>query len=81
MTEQQVFATIKLAGEEPHPIYARGMSRLSCQFCIMASAQDLTTAAKLSPTLYAKYVDLEKRHNHTLSMSQKGLEEITGIAA
>lgn len=81
MTEEQVFTAIKLAGQEPHPVYAKGMTRLSCQFCIMASAADLTTAAKLSPELYAKYVALEKRHNHTLSMSQRGLEEITGITA
>jgi 3'-phosphoadenosine 5'-phosphosulfate sulfotransferase (PAPS reductase)/FAD synthetase len=81
LTEDQVFAAIKLAGQEPHPIYAKGMSRLSCQFCIMASKADLTTAARLSPELYAEYVALEKRIGHTLSMSQKPLEEITGIKA
>ena len=79
LTEAQVFAAIKVAGQVPHPIYSQGMSRLSCQFCIMASASDLRTAAQLSPNLYARYVELEKRHGHTLSMSQRGLEEITGI--
>lgn len=81
LTEKQVFAAIHLNGQSPHPIYTKGMTRLSCQFCIMASKGDLTTAAKLSPKLYAKYVALEKKHNHTLSMSRKGLEEITGITA
>lgn len=81
LTEQQVFQAIKLARQEPHPIYAQGMTRLSCQFCIMASTADLTTAARLSPALYAKYVEMEKRHGHTLSMSRKPLEEITGIPA
>lgn len=81
MTTEAVFAAIWSAGEEPHPIYAQGMSRLSCQFCIMASQADLRTAAKLSPGLYRRYVDLEKRIGHTLSMSRRGLEEITGIAA
>lgn len=80
LSDEQVFAAIKLAGQEPHPIYAKGMSRLSCRFCIMASKADLTTAAKLSPQLYREYVELEKRIGHTLSMSQKPLEEITGVA-
>lgn len=81
MTETQVFATIKLAGQTPHPVYAQGMSRLSCRFCIMASRADLTTAARLSPALYAEYVALERRLGHTLSPSRRTLEEITGIKA
>lgn len=81
LTERQVFASIRLAGQEPHPIYGLGMTRLSCRFCIMASRQDLTTAAELSPELYARYVALEKRLGHTLSMTGRGLEDITGIRA
>ncbi|MEO1607531.1 MAG: phosphoadenosine phosphosulfate reductase family protein, partial [Pseudomonadota bacterium] len=81
LTERQIFAAIRLAGQDPHPIYGQGMSRLSCRFCIMASRQDLTTAAGLSPELYARYVALEKLLDHTLSTTGRGLEDITGIRA
>lgn len=77
----EVFATIKEAGQEPFWIYAKGMTRKSCCFCIMASKNDLTIAARLRPELYRTYVSLEREIGHTLQMSQKGLEEITGITA
>jgi 3'-phosphoadenosine 5'-phosphosulfate sulfotransferase (PAPS reductase)/FAD synthetase len=76
-----VWLAIRSAGETPHPVYAAGMSRLSCRFCIMANRADLTTAARLSPALYAKYVATERRLGFTLSPSRRGLEEITGITA
>lgn len=76
-----VFATILSAGQRPHWAYYAGMTRLSCVFCIMASATDLTTAARLMHNLYRRYVETEKRIGHTLSMTGKGLEEITGVAA
>ncbi|MEL6220238.1 MAG: phosphoadenosine phosphosulfate reductase family protein [Pseudomonadota bacterium] len=81
MNEADVFALIRSSGQEPHWAYAAGMTRLSCSFCIMASAQDLRTAAKLRPCLYRRYVETERRLGHTLSMSGKGLEEITGVSA
>jgi DNA sulfur modification protein DndC len=80
MTTAEVFAAIAAAGQSPHPMYAKGMTRLSCCFCIMGSQADLTTAAKLNPELYAKYVALEKATGFTLR-SKKGLEEVTGIKA
>jgi 3'-phosphoadenosine 5'-phosphosulfate sulfotransferase (PAPS reductase)/FAD synthetase len=80
LTTAQVFDVIQNAGEEPHWAYGEGMTRLSCCFCIMASKADLTTAARLNPDLYRRYVETEKRLGHTLSMSQKPLEEITGVA-
>ncbi|WP_039392926.1 phosphoadenosine phosphosulfate reductase domain-containing protein [Novosphingobium sp. MBES04] len=76
-----VFACIAQAGQKPHWAYAAGMTRLSCCFCIMASQADLTTAAKLNPPLYRRYVETEQRLGFTLSMSRKALPEITGIAA
>jgi 3'-phosphoadenosine 5'-phosphosulfate sulfotransferase (PAPS reductase)/FAD synthetase len=76
----EVFATIAAAGQVPHWAYAAGMSRLSCCFCIMGSKADLTTAARLNPELYARYVATEKRLGFTLRKG-KSLEEITGIAA
>jgi DNA sulfur modification protein DndC len=75
----EVWSTIAGAGQVPHPAYAAGMSRLSCVFCIMASQQDLRTAARLKPDLYRTYVELEKRVGHTLAMDGRGLEDVTGI--
>lgn len=75
----RVFQAISAAGEEPHPVYRAGMTRLSCCFCILASRADLTRAAELNPVLYRRYVELEKRLGHTVSMSGRSLEEITGI--
>ncbi len=81
LTECDVFQMIRDAGQEPHWAYAAGMTRLSCCFCIMASAADLRTAAQLKPDLYRRYVEAERYHGHTLSMSRKPLEEITGVTA
>lgn len=81
----EVFSTIKAVGQEPHWAYSKGMSRLSCVFCIMASKSDLTIAAQLNPALYKRYVDLEKSTGHVMIMPKKrseqklGLEAITGI--
>lgn len=81
LTREEIFRMIRDAGEEPHPIYAQGMSRLSCCFCIMASQTDLTTAARLNPPLYRRYVEIERRSGYALSMSRRSLVDITGIAA
>lgn len=84
-TEEQVYARIASAGQSPHWAYAAGMTRLSCCFCIMASKADLTTAARLNPPLYRKYVDLERRLGVTMLMPVKGekrtLEQVTGVLA
>lgn len=82
----EVFAEIKAAGQEPHWAYAAGMTRLSCCFCIMASKADLTTAARLNPELYARYVALEQSTGQVMMMPSKThgrqtLEDITGIKA
>lgn len=79
MSTCDVFREIAGAGQEPHPAYPAGMTRLSCVFCIMASRADLLTAASLKPDLYARYVEIERRIGHTLSMDGRPLEEVTGI--
>ncbi|MCP3729299.1 phosphoadenosine phosphosulfate reductase family protein [Sphingomonas sp. MG17] len=81
LSEAEVFSTIAGAGEKPHWAYRAGMTRLSCCFCIMASRQDLTTAARLNPSLYRRYVETERRLGFTLSMSRQPLPHTTGIAA
>lgn len=84
-SEDYVFLRIAAALQKPHWAYAAGMTRLSCCFCIMASKGDLTTAAKLNPSLYRRYVDLEKRLGVTMLMPVKGekrtLEQVTGVTA
>lgn len=79
LTETEVRQVVADAGQELHPAYAAGMSRLSCCFCIMSSKADLVTAAKMQPALYARYVELEQRTGYTMSMSGKTLPEVTGI--
>ncbi|MCK4518219.1 phosphoadenosine phosphosulfate reductase family protein [Candidatus Babeliales bacterium] len=75
---EQVWQTISQNNQEPHWAYATGMTRLSCCFCIMASDNDLTVAAKENPELYRRYVLKEKELDFTLRQG-KSLEEITGI--
>jgi DNA sulfur modification protein DndC len=77
---EEVFASIAAAEQQPHPAYAAGMSRLSCVFCIMANRSDLQTAARLKPALYRRYIELERRIGHTLSMDGRPLDEVTGVA-
>ena len=79
LSTDEVFRVIRDAGQSPHWAYAAGMSRLSCSFCILAARADLRRAAELRPGLYARYVDLERRINHTLSPSRVALPELTGI--
>lgn len=81
MSEADVFRTIEQAGQRPHWVYAAGMRRKSCAFCIMACAGDLTRAAELRPELYARFVAKERELGFSLSMTRKFLPEITGIAA
>ena len=79
LTTGDVFRVIQEAGQSPHPVYALGMSRCSCSFCIFASRSDLRRAAELRPGLYRQYARLERRIGHTLSPTRKFLPELTGI--
>jgi DNA sulfur modification protein DndC len=85
-TEKQVFDAIRDAGQEPLWVYAAGMRRASCCFCIYASESDLRTAARLTPEKYREYVQMERDTGHVMIMPTKKhgrrtLEEITGIDA
>lgn len=86
LTMAQVFARIAAAGQAPHWVYAAGMSRFSCCFCIMSNQADLTTAARLNPDLYRRYVELERSTGQVMMMPSKThgrrtLEDITGVKA
>lgn len=79
LSKAEVFETIQAAGQMPHPVYAQGLSRCSCSFCIFSSRADLRRAAELRPRLYTQYAALERRIGHTLSPSRTPLPELTGI--
>lgn len=83
MKTWQVFAAIQDEGQQPHWVYAEGMSRKSCCFCIMANEEDHRTAARLVPDLYETYVRLERQNGHSMLMPVNGtpryLEDVVGI--
>ena len=80
LTEAEVFAAIRSAGQTPHWAYAEGMSRFSCCFCIMAKRRDLQIAGRLQPALLRRYVGEEKRLGFTLQAGRT-LEETLGTQA
>lgn len=83
---QDVFQAIADAGQEPHRAYdARlidgtwttfGNDRLSCVFCIMASARDIANGARAYPELAQRYMELEQRTGYTMHMSRKPLMQL-----
>lgn len=84
---EQVVSYVAQNGQELHWAYKKGMTRLSCCFCIMAKSNDLKTAAKLNPELFETYVKMEKELDQTFIMPEKKkdgtlirrfLEEIIG---
>ena len=81
LTTDDVFRVIRDAGQSPHWVYARGLSRCSCSFCIFSSSSAMRRAAELRPGLYRRYAALEKRIGHTLSPSGVALLDLTGIPA
>ncbi|HEV7298720.1 MAG TPA: phosphoadenosine phosphosulfate reductase family protein [Tepidisphaeraceae bacterium] len=81
MSRNEVFASIKAAGEQPHWAYAAGNERLSCMFCIMGSRNDLANAARHNPQLFARYVEVEERTGYTMHQSRVPLRVLAGGAA
>jgi 3'-phosphoadenosine 5'-phosphosulfate sulfotransferase (PAPS reductase)/FAD synthetase len=69
-TVDQVWERNLATGVPIHPIYARGLSRASCSFCILASKDDLLRAVELRPDLAARYAALEKRIGHQFRHKQ-----------
>lgn len=80
-TVDQVFATIRDAGQQPHWAYAAGNDRLSCVFCIMGSKRDIANGARHRPDLLAKYLEIEARTGYTMHQSRKPLLQIISEAA
>lgn len=75
LKEPTVFKTIEDHGQTPFWVYAAGMSRKSCCFCIMASEKDHCTAAKLletyNPALLEKYDAVEESTGQVMVMPSK----------
>ena len=71
LSTDEVFQTIKDAGQEPFWIYAEGMTRKSCSFCIMSSKSDLCIAARLRPKLLERYNEIENRLGVVMMMPTK----------
>ncbi len=83
MKLEQVWQILRESNRDVHWAYKRGMSRLSCAFCIMASQPDLRTAAVHNPELFGRYVELERQQGRSMLMPKKGLpqflEEVVGM--
>jgi 3'-phosphoadenosine 5'-phosphosulfate sulfotransferase (PAPS reductase)/FAD synthetase len=63
-TTEQIWACITKAGTRPHPVYAQGMPRLSCRFCVLASRSALIRAAQLDPEGARRRAELEQQMGH-----------------
>lgn len=68
---RDVFSFIKVNNQLPHWAYLKGMSRLSCCFCIMANRQDLKVSAEHNPELLDTIANLESEIGHTMFMHNK----------
>lgn len=64
-TTEQVWDRIKASGVEHHSAYDKGMSRLSCCFCVVAKLADLRIAGQENKGLLAEYVQVERAIGHS----------------
>ena len=71
ITTKEIFGWIALCGQKAFWVYAAGMTRKSCCFCIMSSEPDLYTASKLNPELFSTYVETERQIDQTMMMPTK----------
>jgi 3'-phosphoadenosine 5'-phosphosulfate sulfotransferase (PAPS reductase)/FAD synthetase len=78
---EDVWARIRQAGTRHHYAYDKGMTRLSCRFCIFAPRSQLIVSGRENPELLAEYVELEKRIGHTFRVKQSLAEIQEAIAA
>jgi 3'-phosphoadenosine 5'-phosphosulfate sulfotransferase (PAPS reductase)/FAD synthetase len=60
----RVWERIGEAGTRPHPVYAAGMPRLSCRFCLLAPRSTLIRAAQLDPEGAWRRALMEDRMGH-----------------
>lgn len=65
LSTAEVFQTIAAAGQEPHRLYAEGLTRFSCSFCVFGRRSDLALAKKHRPALLKKLIKLETEMGHS----------------
>lgn len=78
LTTEDIWTGIRESGVPYHPIYDRGMSRLSCTVCIFAPRSQLHLVAHLAPDVLQAYADVERRVRFTFRKDlslQEVLEE------
>jgi 3'-phosphoadenosine 5'-phosphosulfate sulfotransferase (PAPS reductase)/FAD synthetase len=75
-TLDEVWADIRASGVRHHEAYDRGMPRLSCVFCVLASGSALVLAAQLHPEGARKRAELEARMGHTFQNGRSMAEII-----
>ena len=63
--KKKVWEIIKNNKLPYHPAYDLGMPRLSCCFCIFSPFDALVIAGKANPELLDRYIEVEKKINHT----------------
>lgn len=69
--ETEVWADIHESSVPHHWAYDKGMSRLSCVFCIFASESDLMIAGRHNPELLDLYCEVEETIDHTFKSGMK----------
>lgn len=74
-TTAQVWESIRQAGVVAHPAYRAGFGRVSCAFCIFASADQLATGRELLPKAFKKIVNLERSFGATIKRDKKSFDE------
>lgn len=74
-TTEQVWSDIKSSGVPYHPAYDKGMTRLSCRFCIFAPRSALILSGRENPELLDEYCALELEMGHTFQ-NGKSLTDI-----
>jgi DNA sulfur modification protein DndC len=76
LTEKQVFQVIADAGQQPHPVYAQGMRRFSCRFCIYSTIEDLQKAEDIQPGTAALWNKYERLTGHSFIAPKNGQEPV-----
>lgn len=79
--EAEIWDTIKASGIVPHPAYRLGFGRVSCAFCIFASAGQLATLRSIMPERFARHAQIEIDLDHTVDNKRTLVEMADSGAA
>lgn len=81
-TVDDVWSDIRASGVRYHPVYDKGMPRLSCRFCVLASKSALVRAAQIDPEGAWRRASLEERMGHRFrqDVSMLDILELAGQA-